>query len=367
MMGAIHAFGHNFIENICGGRHHIYLRKIEQFFQTLTDHGCRLAFFCDGQLRTERMKEWISRRNGEYQRYMKILAQIDRRQMQQALSSDRVCKGVVRSILKIAKRYGDVIISTSFDCDAAIAQHALRNNALAVLATDSDNLIFEGDWQYWHATSINFKKLTVNTFSRKALTDHLNLTQVEMKLFAAMCGNDYTKNLIRSDRFGRPNEGIENIAKYIRDLDIVGDSDDALYRSIDIVSCSLFDRRCVDRGIDTLRQAVTSYDVSFVIPQNDDAFHKYVVENVLMHSILMNGIFQYEMNWVDFPEAEINSNSVQSFTEIILPVFRRLSGILLKHEMTRKSFRIVIKHHLDEPYILSEEEPIYPEGIEAPI
>lgn len=364
-MGVIHSLGGSFTELLCGGRHNVYLDKIEGLFKRLVKHDAKLVFFCDGQLQLTRVDEWSRRRNAEYKEFMCALDQIDRGTDVFQLNGrrHRVCKNVVGSILCIARNYGEVIISTDCDCDAALAQYAVRNKALAVVANDSDYLIFEGDWQHWHAESLNFDKLQVMRYGRQELSDFLCLTRREMHLFATLVGNDYMKPGPYRVDFGHPKRlRFRRMADYVISLNIF---------RFDELSETFFERTCIDlfgrtnrldNAIAMMRMSIKSYDIEFDMPTTKDRLLDYAAENVLMSAILYDGIFQYDLNFIDF-RSENNNNAEKSFTDAILPVFSRLAGILLQHLWVQDKvpvLKICIKPSSKDDYALQCIAPIYP-------
>lgn len=362
MMGVIHAFGGNVAELLCGGRHIIYLTQMAEFVRRISVAGAKLVFFCDGQLPTVKVNEWCRRRNDEYQEYSQILQKIDNGHGVEN-GRYRACKTVVGSMLLIAREYGEVIISTDFDCDAAIAQYAVNNKAMAVVATDSDNLIFEGEWNYWHGLKIDFRNMRIMQFGRQELRDQLQLSRRELWVFATILGTDYSKHITDNMKsFGGPKSvRFENIAKYVRSLRVDDNYfDERFYKRF----CRELYPRCLSESstIEMISNSICSYMIDFKVPDGTSILEAYTVANVLMAAILKNGIFQYEVNLIDFVE---NNNIKISFVDVIMPVFQKLTGILFRENMDQYEdleLRIVIKESCDEDYKLMHVEPIYPQS-----
>lgn len=122
VMGFVHNFGKTKTELHLGGRQHIYLRDFELFLIELRKLGARVAFFCDGQLQSDKNDEWCRRRDTEFQDTFKMInPNLDHDdQCKRRIG----CKTIAKSLLKLVedKRYGKVMISTQVDCDAAIAK-----------------------------------------------------------------------------------------------------------------------------------------------------------------------------------------------------------------------------------------------------
>lgn len=175
-MGFIHNFGRTTIELTLGGRHHLYLLDFENFLIKLLAAGAKLAFFCDGQLQSDKNDEWCRRRDTEF---MASYATINENEYDNRRSNKRFgCKSIVKSLLKMIEdeQYGKVIISTQVDCDKAIARYAVSNDALAVVANDSDFVIFQGRYQWWDAGSMNLHQMSAKCFERNSIRKYFELT-----------------------------------------------------------------------------------------------------------------------------------------------------------------------------------------------
>lgn len=354
VMGFVHGFGETKDECILGGRHNIYIELATHFFDTLTACGAKLVFMCDGQLQQNRIDVWCDRRNREYSEAMSILSEIDAGRFRCGDKYyDRGCKHFVNSLLDIAKSYGTVILATERDCDSIAAQYATVNDALSIIASDSDYLIYEGNWQHWHVSTIDMLRLTVKRFNRNALIKHFQLTREQMKVFATIAGNDYT-NCLRWNNRKRENK-FESIAHFCRTLPTTPNF--FFYRKIAVYI--LDGARMRSDAIEIVKNSIESYSIDFELATDVDKLELYVRENVLMGAILKGGIFQYEVNYVDF---NANNNTEVSFLERVVATFRRLSGLLLHDKREeRKYFKLITKHSLETNYELTHEEPVYPE------
>lgn len=182
VMGFLHKFGRSSIELILGGRYHLYLQEFESFLQALIAAGATLQFFCDGQLQSEKSDEWCRRRDTEFhQKYVYI----DEDRPDYELSKRFGCKSITKSFFKLIedKGYGQIVKSTQVECDAAIAKYAVSKDALAVVANDSDFVIFEGNYQWWDAASISFNEMQVHCFDRNLIRNEFRFTNEMVRKF----------------------------------------------------------------------------------------------------------------------------------------------------------------------------------------
>lgn len=270
-------------------------------------------------------------------------------------SKKRVCKSVAGSLQRIAAEHGELIITAEVDCDAAIAQYATRNKALAVVASDSDFLIYEGDWQFWY-TDIQFEPMQVGRYGRGELVDCLQLTYKELKMFATILGNDYMRDARLLKRFQVKNK-TWIIADYVRTLNMHKET----------LNEPFFTRTCLElygnvKQVENMQRSVTSYEIDFTAPVHSSKLAEYSAENVAMNALRCNGILQYDVNFIDF-DSRTNNCAEKTFTAVLIPVLQRLAGILLQSKMNDgPEFKLVIKQSEEDKYELLCLTPIYPES-----
>lgn len=351
-MGFIHSFSQTNDECVLGGRHNVYLQLATNFFEELTNRGAKLAFFCDGQLQLDRINVWCSRKDREYIRTSDILAKIDsgRYRCSDAYAHNG-SKYFVNSLLETAKLYGNVTITMEYDCDAIIAQYATKNDALAIVASDSDFQIYEGNWQHWDVNTLNMKQFTVKRFNRNALIKDLALTRDQMRAFATVVGNDHSEIM-------KQGRDIRTSADFCRTLTSM--QNHSTHRLIaDFISNG---RSGHPDAIKIIKKSIESYSINFELSPEVDNLELYARENVLMYAILFDGIFQYHVNYVDFSRASNNNHA--HFMDRILKAMRRLGGVLLDgNKSQRDSFKLMTKQSLEANYQLTHEIVEHPEGI----
>lgn len=97
----------------------------------------------------------------------------------------------------VARKYGKLIITFTRECDSEIARFCYKNtNVLAVIANDTDFLIFAGHWRYFSLKDMDISNMaTLDTieFNRNALRLHLNLNDQELQILSTLNGNDIIK------------------------------------------------------------------------------------------------------------------------------------------------------------------------------
>lgn len=363
-MGSIHALGKNYIDYFYGGRHNVYLDIIDGFFQKLHEAGAHIILFKDGRMPVDLTKIdfKIERKNEDYQLYHDGLMAID-----QSLTpigvlkrQKRSMKSVASSVLRIGEKWGaDIIISNGFDCDYGIAQYAVKYNALAIFTTDSDFLVYSGNFQYWHGLEINFDEMTINRFNRQNIRIFFNLTPLEMRIFSCLLGNDYFNNRWMTN-FGSRSERFKKFAMFIRGFNI-GHNEYELTDSILIQIC-----RQVYRDASlfrSMKHAVEVYsaksDITSLIPT--DEFLKYCSSNIFMDAVLSKSIANSDALLID-----LNTSNGKHFMSHFLIVCKRLAGILLRFSSSSdKTFLMFTKTQYARSYELKKIEPIIPPTIDG--
>lgn len=184
----------NEAEILCGGRYNQFQEQYDKFLKDLT--ACAdVIFFEDGKLMEQKIEVWISRQKNKYNRSMEVI---------RCFNNEWSIEDVVRKapliprttyhrdiIENVAKKYGKLIKSGMKDCDTEIAKFALNNpKVLAVLASDTDFLIFEGRWRYFSVKHMNPYTLETMEYNRKSLRRHLRLSDEQLILFSTFNGND---------------------------------------------------------------------------------------------------------------------------------------------------------------------------------
>lgn len=117
--------------------------------------------------------------------------------------------------------------------------------------------------------------------------------------------------------------------------------------------------------MDFIATSIKSYDIHVTIDPVDNPFDRYCSSNVLMYAFHTGQIFQYEANFLDFKQRKINekSHSARTMLDILIEIFRKLGGILVKGRADQKPLlKIVTKYSIHEKYMLKEHTPIYPDG-----
>lgn len=196
-MGIPSIVNRNTIEMLLGSRQNKSSKTFEHLFQRLSLLA-ELVFYEDGPVFDKKYNTWIERQNDKFRDSLLVLDDIYKGvPLDEIISKSKNIPSVrthTEQISMKAKQYGRVILSLTKECDRELAQFASSNPAvIAILADDSDFLIFPGSWQYWSLNQLDLQTLTTMEFSRTALRNHLKLKDKQLIVLSTIAGNDIIK------------------------------------------------------------------------------------------------------------------------------------------------------------------------------
>lgn len=94
-------------------------------------------------------------------------------------------------IEKTAAEFGRLIVTVTKECDAELAQYANNNpSVLAVIADDSDFLIFSGNWRYLSMKHLNMNTFVTLEYNKIILRQFLGLDDLQLRVLSTLGGND---------------------------------------------------------------------------------------------------------------------------------------------------------------------------------
>ncbi|KXJ76590.1 hypothetical protein RP20_CCG009346 [Aedes albopictus] len=205
-----------------GGRFNLAYVAIDEFFGKLKGLGAQLVFFYDGPVQDEKSENWCKRQDERYTRRLDMLDAIESGTSVDVLMKKyEIPHNTLYPLKYIARQYGEFRLAISRECDQELAAFATRANALAIIADDSDFLIYEGSWKYWSCRELELSTLSTMELSRVALAKFLCLSSEQMPLFATLGGNDVMPyEVVRAlhNLLGHSRDKFPNIARYIREL-----------------------------------------------------------------------------------------------------------------------------------------------------
>ncbi|KAG5684497.1 hypothetical protein PVAND_013727 [Polypedilum vanderplanki] len=227
LMGLV-SMVNNEYEILCGGRFNHYKDFYENLFKKISLYA-ELVFFEDGPVCSQKMKTWFKRQNEGYEKCLRILEDVYQQYPLKLIPSRHRDIPPIFTHLSIieflSKKYGTLILTITKECDAEIARYACLNpRVIAVLADDSDFLIFTGNWKYLSIKQLDHNTLITKEYNRRALREHLQLNDTQLVILSSLNGNDviqyedtliFHKSLIGNEKFKNCSVRFPALAKFI--------------------------------------------------------------------------------------------------------------------------------------------------------
>lgn len=328
----------NRYEYFSGGRHNLFIEDFRTIFRTIKGFGAKLVFFIDGPLQNDKYEKWCVRHNSNYDDMLQVLDDIysNNYNFETLKNKQRdlpLISTVVSALLNAAKEFGDVHKSFYSECDIAIAEYAAENNVLAVVSDDTDYMIFNGNWKFWSAAELEMQEMTTMEYNKKALREHINLSDEQMPLFAAIYGNAWLK--VKNGDF-------DNVMDYIRKIPMKLEQSDIQKIVGDV--CKMNRKYKIDDIEECLRYNLDFYNVRNApkLELNEkllqNAFqdiHGYIYE------ILQDLPIKITVLYFDY-RVENGPNDFMNYFDLVERLICRQMGVLLKHKNDPKLTRTII-------------------------
>uniref|UniRef100_A0A182YM89 Asteroid domain-containing protein n=1 Tax=Anopheles stephensi TaxID=30069 RepID=A0A182YM89_ANOST len=356
---------------LCGSQVRRIERTAGDFFKRLTDAGAELVFFYDGKLQANKYETWTTRQNEKYYRMLDIIDAIDARVPLERVAAQfehNIPSNTCLKLRRVAKRHGKVVIETEMECDQALAIFATKHGALAIITHDTDFLIFEGNWQLWHANRINLTTLVAQAYNRQALLRTLGLQWQQMAVWATLAGTDFFKYDELEpflNGLGPHHRKFYKLADYVRSLPITKDLQASTVNGI--LGRVYKNRRMPTEAFEWFRQSVAFYQIDAPTaggtPAANDRFGFLLqAEQCFAHTVLTGAPFNCTLFFFDYRTTEFTN-----YYEIIEPLIARIGGILLYHyQPERNHMTVVVKRNHEEPHTFVTVPVTYPQAVTPP-
>lgn len=195
-------FNRDKIEILCGGRRNMYTQVLDDLFMKLKEAGAELVFFGDGAVPTVKYDTYCERQNDKYVDTLNLQDLIyDGCPLQEIVRHDESRRenlisqmGFQETLERCARKHGTLTTTFNVECDTEMAEYASRTPAvLAIMADDTDFLIYAGKWRYFSTKLLNCETLMTKEYSRLELRKFLGLTNKQLIILSTLGGNDVMK------------------------------------------------------------------------------------------------------------------------------------------------------------------------------
>lgn len=199
IMGLHTILNDDLVDMYYGRSHRACFNAVDQLFKRMSEIA-DLVFFEDGPVADQKEKTFSERGNSHYELVIAIIDKVNQNipivdivDNWELPQLPGISSGF-EFLSTLAAKYGRHIVSVTKECDAEIAQFACRNpSVIAILAEDSDFLIFPGQWKYFSIKHFDPQSLKTKEYNRIALRNFLGLGDQQLAILSTMAGNDIVR------------------------------------------------------------------------------------------------------------------------------------------------------------------------------
>lgn len=367
----------------CAGRNNIMLKELEDFFMKICSSGAKLEFF----ERVYDRKLSLECENPEDKHrfyYTRSVIDFDNfKENQKGFSL------LGFDIEHIAKKWGEVKYCY-IKRYAEVLNYLKKNkNVLAILAKDANFLMSDlGSTQYWSCGSLrNLNTFMVNKLSDSALHQYLGMSQEQKNLFEflVVLNQDNFRderlpffsyeNFVKLGYFNYPREqkwklsdsnmAIALIASYVQRNSSTNECGENFLKKAlkDIFYITEQDEEIQLKILKEFQDISKDDSFDEEEPEDLELFHEDAKNYQLIYNILFNKAILFPPEDLMCMDLVSRNDNNKSYIEMILPLYKRMMGILLQHraDETIKCELHKCRTH-DEYFSRQYETPIYPES-----
>ncbi|XP_055323806.1 uncharacterized protein LOC129578759 [Sitodiplosis mosellana] len=347
---------------ICGGRHENALESFEKFLKALKATDTLIIFFSALTIQKDKIEEWLSRRNQEFNSYTSLYYLINNGKGIDALIADnKLLNSTFYGIEMIARKYGEFFYSVKKECDLEIAQFAKNNQVLAVISNNTDFLLFDGSWRLWSSEDIRItpsNQIKTIEYDRN-VANICELFQYQLPLFATLLGNDFTLKYYEELQDFHTSLGpiaykVHCVARYVRKVSNIELSN----KDIEEIAQKVFGNAAYDKQ-ELIRKSVNSYNIDAVPIDNNDPNVKLLFDTNMYRSYLLNG---NSIQAISLPFYDMRDKHSANLSILLADWIKRRIGVLRQHNRDNSfTFTLLAMMDPEKEFEAHTEYPIYPD------
>ena len=351
-----------FQDMICGGRSNVVKNVIDRFLTRLLDHGAKLVFICRSDTIPHKLEKFCKRQDRKYTRRLSFFDEFRNKDVTLECLNQYIYDIPVRRFFRNSdffRKYGRVIVTTD---DAytgqVVANQAIQNNALAVIGQNSNFLIFPGHWSYWSLKHFDFDQMSTIEYCRHELRSHLNLSVEQMFILATISNTFWSsRDMLPFHTASSHHRFFHSIATYvksIRNLAMLTDDD---IRGIALT----WMQRCTDTDLVNFKASMQYYNVNGSPLLDKEIYMRNNLVEDEINLILTLSPLPIRVGLCDLRRPRDGSAERLPHARLILPIFRRIAGIALKHKNNALlTIPVLTKWSHEENYNTTDVYPDYP-------
>lgn len=349
-------------DTICGGRHKIALNTFEHFLQTLKSADISLVFFSALSIQKNKVDEWLSRRNQEFNTYSTLYYLInDGKSIDSIITGNKYLNSTIYGMEMIAKKYGELFYGVKFDCDLEIAHFAKNNDVIAIISNNLDFLLIDGTWRLWSSDDIRITSSNqLKTIEyEKNIENVCQLYKYQLPLFATLLGNDFTLKYYDElvdfhNSLGPLVYKIHCVARYVRRVCNAKLSDDDIKEIVE----KIFGKDYNDKH-QLIKTSIDSYTINIPPTIIDDPLEKSLMNTDMYRSYMatMSPVQGIILPFYD----KRGCKKIANLSDMLADWLKRRIGVLKQqNKNTVDTFTLLAMNDFEEDFEASLENPIYP-------
>lgn len=356
---------------LCGGSCREFDELIDTFFNRLVNLGVELVFVQKLTVEIATQNSWIKKKNQKFETSLNIYRDIENGdtvpQLMRTLEGSGYARRVSPNLIAIASKYGEYLfVPADHHCDQEVAREAKKRKAIAIMSTDTDFLIFEGQWKWWNFTDLDVESLEAWEYDRSAIERLFSLTWKQRPLLATLIGNKYSNeyydDLFRFLRgLGKMPRKFENAANYIRRSFRSGIfSEDEIGR----IARDVFGYRAGDDKRRMIRKSLESYRVNEdeePVEEREIDPIEFTLSGNALNAYRKLNIKEIQAMWFSFFDMP-STRTTSALIEFFIEVTKKKMGIVHHDSVDGTTFKLLMKSSRASGYAVHEEEMITPDG-----
>lgn len=178
---------------VCGGQYKEYVQKVTHFFECFEAINVKLVVYFDGATQESKRPVWVSRRLQSMEKAHAVFDALSKGQAVQRIDPELyVLPAGAGNTMSTLSKDRCMVRRSLKECDEEIASYAEKNKCFAILAQDSDFVIYQSGAKYYlSAENLDLTRMTTLVYDQKALARHLQLNVSDLPIFASLMGNDF--------------------------------------------------------------------------------------------------------------------------------------------------------------------------------
>lgn len=226
---------------------------------------------------------------------------------------------------------------------------------MAVVADDTDFLIYEGNWKYWSARNLNLVQLTTMEYCRPALRTALGLAQKQLPFFATLAGNDVINQdsvqpfhrRLRLTRYNR----FHKLAQFVRSNNVdVASISNAIFGSTE------------SQFVNLVEESISTYNIHYETRDEVDLLTKMSAYETCFYTFLHGLPYNITLMFSD-----LRRKDFLSFHDVVVPIVKRQVGFVRKHKNEQDYQQVIVmKNDHNQSYREMRIAPEYPHHTELP-